>query len=171
MGGDAAAEQSVDDIETLAARRYPDGGRFWWLRWPLSGMQSLILALILLDAIVIGWRNDFVRLMPQTASFYARLGMPVNLRGVAFDNLSTSTEQHDGVPILVVEGEIVNETHKIVDVPRLRGAQCRAARNLFLDCRIAAHLVVAGRCGAVPHPARLAAAGCPRRVGAFPQSQ
>jgi predicted Zn finger-like uncharacterized protein len=126
---DAAAEQSVDDIETLAARLYPDGGRFWWLRWSLSGMQSLILALILLDAIVIGWRNDFVRLMPQTASFYARLGMPVNLRGLAFDNLSTSTEQHEGVPILVVEGEIVNETHKIVDVPRLRFAVRNAGRQ------------------------------------------
>ena len=126
---DAAAEQAVDDIETLAARRYPDGGRFWWLRWPLSGMQSLILALILLDAIVIGWRNDFVRLMPQTASFYARLGMPVNLRGLAFDNLSTSTEQHEGVPILVVEGDIVNETHKIVDVPRLRFAVRNAGRQ------------------------------------------
>jgi hypothetical protein len=92
-------------------------------------MQSLILALILLDAIVIGWRNDFVRLMPQTASFYARLGMPVNLRGLAFDNLSTSTEQHEGVPILVVEGEIVNETHKIVDVPRLRFAVRNAGRQ------------------------------------------
>jgi predicted Zn finger-like uncharacterized protein len=126
---DDDAERPVDDVETLAAQRYPDGGRFAWLRWPLSGMQSVILALILLDAIVIGWRNDFVRLMPQTASFYARLGMPVNLRGLAFDNLSTSTEQHEGVPILVVEGDIVNETHKIVDVPRLRFAVRNAGRQ------------------------------------------
>ncbi len=85
--------------------------------------------LIVLDAIIIGWRADFVRLMPQTASFYAWLGMPVNLRGLDFDDLDTATEQHEGVPILVVEGEVVNETHKIVDVPRLRFAVRNAARQ------------------------------------------
>jgi hypothetical protein len=113
----------------LAARRYPQHARLNWLRWPLSGMQSVILTLILLNAIVIGWRNDFVRLMPQTASFYARLGLPVNLRGLDFENLSTATEQHEGVPILVVEGEIINETRKIIDVPRLRFAVRNAARQ------------------------------------------
>jgi predicted Zn finger-like uncharacterized protein len=126
---DEAAEPPLEDVETSAARLYPEGGRFAWLRWPLSGIQSVILALILLDAIVIGWRTDFVRLMPQTASFYARLGMPVNLRGLAFENLNTSSEQHEGVPILVVEGDIVNETHRIIDVPRLRFAVRNAARQ------------------------------------------
>jgi predicted Zn finger-like uncharacterized protein len=118
-----------DDIETAAAQRYPERRVLDWLRWPLSAMQSVILVLLLLDAIVIGWRNDFVRLMPQTASFYARLGLPVNLRGLDFENLSTATEQHEGVPILVVEGEIVNETHRIIDVPRLRFAVRNAGRQ------------------------------------------
>ncbi len=118
-----------EDIETVAARRYPERRILDWLRWPLSAMQSVILVLVLLDCIVIGWRTDFVRLMPQTASFYARLGLPVNLRGLAFENLSTATEQHEGVPILVVEGEIVNQTHKIIDVPRLRFAVRNPARQ------------------------------------------
>jgi predicted Zn finger-like uncharacterized protein len=126
---EAADADAFEDIETSAARRYPEKSKFAWLRWPLSAAQSGILVLILLDAIIIGWRTDFVRLMPQTASFYARLGMPVNLRGLDFDNLSTATEQHEGVPILVVEGEVVNETHKIVDVPRLRFAVRNAARQ------------------------------------------
>jgi predicted Zn finger-like uncharacterized protein len=125
----AGPAKQVEDIETLAARRFPEGRLLDWLRWPLSAMQSVILALLLLDAIVIGWRSDFVRLMPQTASFYARLGLPVNLRGLAFENLSTVTEQHEGVPILVVEGDIVNETRKIVDVPRLRFAVRNPARQ------------------------------------------
>jgi predicted Zn finger-like uncharacterized protein len=118
----AASPKQQEDIETAAAQHYPERRLLDWLRWPLSAMQSVILVLLLLDAIIIGWRNDFVRLMPQTASFYAGLGLPVNLRGLAFENLSTATEQHEGVPILVVEGEIVNETHKIIDVPRLRFA-------------------------------------------------
>jgi predicted Zn finger-like uncharacterized protein len=126
---EATDAEEVEDVETLAARRYPERSRFAWLRWPLSAAQSGILVLILLDAIVIGWRNDFVRLMPQTASFYARLGLPVNLRGLDFDNLSTATEQHEGVPILVVEGEVINESRKIVDIPRLRFAVRNAARQ------------------------------------------
>ena len=125
----AEPAKQVEDIETLAAQRFPEGRLLDWLRWPLSAMQSVILALLLLDAIVIGWRSDFVRLMPQTASFYARLGLPVNLRGLEFENLSTATEQHEGVPILVVEGDIVNETRKIADVPRLRFAVRNAARQ------------------------------------------
>ena len=67
--------------------------------------------------------------MPQTASFYARLGLSVNLRGLVFDNLNTEVEQHEGVPILVVEGEIFNETRRIVDVPRVRFAVRNAARQ------------------------------------------
>jgi hypothetical protein len=49
----------------------------------------------------------------------------VNLRGLVFDGVTTSTEMHDGVPILVVEGNIVNVTAGIIGVPRL----AFAARN------------------------------------------
>jgi predicted Zn finger-like uncharacterized protein len=152
----AAPEKHIEDVETLAARRYPQNGRFDWLRWPLSAMQSVVLALILLDAIVIGWRNDFVRLMPQTASFYARLGLPVNLRGLAFDDLSTASEQHEGVPILVVEGDIINETRKIIDVPRLRFAVRNAARQELYSWTAALPRTLLSPGDAVPFKTRLA---------------
>jgi len=77
----------------------------------------------------VGWRADFVRAMPQTASFYAWIGMPVNLRGLDFDSLATATEQHEGVPILVVEGNIVNDTGKTEDVPHVRFAVRNAAHQ------------------------------------------
>jgi predicted Zn finger-like uncharacterized protein len=153
---DTAPEKPITDIETLAAQRYPQQDKFAWLRWPLSVMQSVILALILLNAIVIGWRNDFVRLMPQTASFYARLGLPVNLRGLAFDNLSTATEQHEGVPILVVEGDIVNETRKIIDVPRLRFAVRNAARQEIYSWTAVLPRTLLSPGDAVPFHTRLA---------------
>jgi predicted Zn finger-like uncharacterized protein len=148
--------EPVEDVETLAARRYPEKSKLAWLRWPLSAAQSGILALILLDAIIIGWRSDFVRLMPQTASFYARLGMPVNLRGLDFDDLSTTSEQHEGVPILLVEGEIVNETHKIVDVPRLRFAVRNAARQEIYSWTAVLPRTLLSPGDAVPFRTRLA---------------
>ena len=127
----AAAEDAepLEDIETYAARHNKRGFRRPSLHWPLSNLQSVILALIIVDAILVGWRNDFVRILPQTASFYSMLGLPVNLRGLALDGVTTTTEQHEGVPILVVEGSVVNDSRKIVDVPRLKFVVRNAANE------------------------------------------
>lgn len=130
-----AREDPPENVESVAARRFPrpskdrGRGRGWRWGWSLSRLQWGILALIVLDAIVVGWRVDFVRVLPQTASFYAWIGLPVNLRGLDFDSLATSTEQHENVPILVVEGNVVNNTRKIVDVPHLRFAVRNAAHQ------------------------------------------
>jgi predicted Zn finger-like uncharacterized protein len=118
-----------EDIESVAARRFRSRAKRKTLKWPLSQLQSGILALIIIDAIVVGWRADFVRALPQTASFYAAIGLPVNLRGLSFDSLATVSEQHEGVPILVVEGNIINSAGKMLDVPRLRFAVRNAARE------------------------------------------
>jgi hypothetical protein len=72
---------------------------------------------------------DIVRALPQTASFYSTLRLPVNLRNLTFDEVITSTEQHEGVPILVVEGNVVNTTRKAEDVPRLKFVVRNAARQ------------------------------------------
>lgn len=118
-----------EDVETVAARRLQRNGKPRPNRWPLSRLQTGMLALVMVDFILIGWRSDVVRALPQTASFYALMGLPVNLRGLAFDNITTSTEQHEGVPILVVEGNIVNDARKVVDVPRLKFIVRNAARQ------------------------------------------
>ena len=87
------------------------------------------------------------------------IGLPVNLRGLDFDRLATTTEQHEGVPILVVGGDIVNDDQQERGraASALRGAQCRATRNLFLDGRSAARRAAAGRSGLHSTP------GSPRR--------
>ncbi len=124
----AATAEPHEDIETVAARHYR-GRKRKKSAWPLSRLQTALMALVITDAIIIGWRADFVRVLPQTASFYASIGLPVNLRGLNFDKLATATEQHENVPILVVEGDIVNGAGKMVDVPRLRFAVRNAARE------------------------------------------
>ena len=89
-------------------------------RWPLPGLPVTILALVALNAALIGWRADVVRLVPQTASLYAALGLPVNLRGLTFGNVTTAIETQDGVQVLVVEGTIASASPRAVEVPRLR---------------------------------------------------
>ncbi len=138
----AAAEGSVlpepaEDIETVAARRYRRKAKNRMPGWPLSRLQSAILALVLVNIVLVAWRSDVVRAMPQTASFYAMLGLPVNLRGLSFDNVSTAMEQHEGVPILVVEGTLFNSARKTEDVPRLKFIVRNAARQEIYSWMVA----------------------------------
>ena len=109
------------DIESVAARRARAAARRRRdrLRVPLP---VAIVALIALCVALLGWRRDVVRYAPQLASFYSAIGLPVNLRGLAFTDLKIGNEIHDGVPVLVVEGMIVSMVSTPVDVPRLRFA-------------------------------------------------
>jgi hypothetical protein len=93
----------------------------WCSSWrlPLSYLQLVIFGFAIADAAIIGWRADLVRAMPQTASFYARLGLPVNVRGLQFDRVAATPQWRDGTPILVVKGEISNNTGKAKEVPHL----------------------------------------------------
>ena len=134
------------DIESAAARRDKRTARRGQAQWPLSRWQSAILALALIDAILIGWRSDFVRALPQTASFYAMIGLPVNLRSLVFDGINTTTEQHEGVPILVVEGNVVNASSRPVDVPHLKFIVRNAAhQEIYAWTAVAARTFLPGR--------------------------
>jgi predicted Zn finger-like uncharacterized protein len=117
------------DLETAAARAPRRGRKRRQWRWSLTRLQTAILLLVIVDAVLVGWRKDVVRLLPQTASFYSLIGLSVNVRGLVFEGVSTSTEEHDGVPILVVEGTIVNNAGTVADVPRLKMAVRNAARQ------------------------------------------
>jgi predicted Zn finger-like uncharacterized protein len=126
----APSRPLVKDIESVAARRRRSREeRRMRLRWPLSRLQSAMMALIVANVIIVCWRADFVRAMPQTASFFASIGMPVNLRGLDFDSVTTATERHDDMPILVVSGNIINDTGDTVNVPHLRFAVRNAAQQ------------------------------------------
>ena len=94
------------------------------LRLPLP---VLIVLLLFICGALLGLRKDIVRHVPQMASFYAAIGMPVNLRGLVFHDVKISNETHDGVPVLVVEGVIASTVGVPVDVPRIRFALRNAA--------------------------------------------
>jgi len=125
-------EQSVPDaIETIAARRArrieagrrsrPDVLR------RLASVPMLIVALLAILGASVQWRASLVRHMPQTASLFAAIGLPVNLRGLIFDNVKSVTEPQDGMPVLVIEGTIINVTPRTLELPRLRFALRNAA--------------------------------------------
>ena len=120
---DAAPDEPTDEeldsevIETFAARRLRlqsrrgKHGRSW-------GWTAVILVLLAGNAAALGGRNTLVRTLPQTASLFAAIGLPVNLRQLAFEHVKISRDAKDGV--LIVQGAIVNTAGKAIEVPRLR---------------------------------------------------
>jgi predicted Zn finger-like uncharacterized protein len=78
-----------------------------------AAMGALVVALLI-------WRNDVVRLLPQTAAFYNMVGLEVNLRGLSFKDVKVSSENVEGKQVLVIEGVIVGQAKKPMELPRLR---------------------------------------------------
>ena len=110
------------DIASYVARRQRLNAARQPFRMPRIGLPAATLALVAATAMLIAGRSEIVRHAPQTASLYAALGLPVNLRALDFDNVTTAREDQDGVNVLIVEGNIVSSAAKPVDVPQLRFA-------------------------------------------------
>jgi predicted Zn finger-like uncharacterized protein len=118
---DDVPQAPVVDVETLAARRerrrVQDRHRKVkpWLFLAILAMMGLIGG-------ILGWRVSIVQMLPQTASLFRLIGLPVNLRGLDISDVASLREVVDGVAVLVIEGKITNLTHLPHDVPRVRFA-------------------------------------------------
>jgi predicted Zn finger-like uncharacterized protein len=119
----AATRDAEDDWQGIPGsprrRRLHLSGLFSWLT-PNIGLPTACAGMAALVVALIVWRADVVRLLPQTASFYRMVGLDVNLRGVVFKDVRITTETVEGKPVLVIEGVIVGQTRKAVELPRLR---------------------------------------------------
>jgi predicted Zn finger-like uncharacterized protein len=120
----AAAAAEAADIESFAARRERLQARRR-SRQRTSRWAALFLLLFAGNVALIGARQEVVRYLPQTASLFSAIGLPVNLRQLNFENVRIARESEDGKPVLVVDGTIASASAKPVEVPRLRFA----ARN------------------------------------------
>jgi predicted Zn finger-like uncharacterized protein len=90
------------------------------LNLPFAGLPTACAAMGALVLALVIWRAEMVRLLPQTATFYKMAGLEVNLRGLTFKDVKITRETVEGKPVLVIEGVIVGETRKPVELPRLR---------------------------------------------------
>jgi len=151
------------DIESLAARRARRDAPLPRRRFK-PGLSAAVLALLALNAGLLAWRADIVRLLPQTASLYAVVGLPVNLRGLSFENLRMFRSEHEGVGVLVVEGSIVNVTKRPVEVPQLRLAMHNDAKHEIYAWTMQPPRSILGPGDALPFRSRLASPPADARV-------
>jgi len=119
-------EADADEIENFAARRKRLQARRKQARRS-SRWTALILVLFAFNVALVGARSEVVRFFPQTASLFAAVGLPVNLRNLKFENMRISKEAQEGLSSLIVEGTIVSITNRLVEVARLRFAARDAA--------------------------------------------
>ena len=115
-----------EEIETFAARRKRLQSKRKATR-KSSRWAAVALLLFALNVAVVGARNEVVRFLPQTASLFAAIGLPVNLRHLTFENVRITRDVQDGITVLMVEGMIASTSSKPVEVPRLRFAARSAA--------------------------------------------
>jgi hypothetical protein len=121
----AIAPRGMPDIKPSPVPRHrarPRSGELWARFLPaITALQLAAVAAILLG------RAEVVRTMPETASLFRMIGLPVNLRGLVFAGLEARTELQDGVSVLIVDGRIESDSHSTVTVPPLRFALRDAA--------------------------------------------
>jgi len=139
----AEDHEAAGNVETLAARRAKRAARHR-REQARSRLPIVIVALVVVIAGLLAARTQVVRLAPQTASLYGAIGLPVNLRGLVFENVKTTRETSDGVTVLVVEGTIVNVTPRPAEVPRLRfGVRDGAGLEIYAWTGVPARTVLA----------------------------
>jgi predicted Zn finger-like uncharacterized protein len=113
-----------EKTETVAAKRarqtHAEHNQRRGLLRRLFSLPVLIAAMLAILLGALNWRAAVVRHFPQTASLYAAVGLPVNLRGLFFQDVKSRSEFENGASVLVIEGTIVNLTTRTLGVPRLR---------------------------------------------------
>jgi hypothetical protein len=63
--------------------------------------------------------SEIARIWPASASVYSALGIEVNISGFKIV-ASHSQELNNSVPVIVIDGKIINETDRELDVPKVR---------------------------------------------------
>ncbi|MEZ5775662.1 MAG: FxLYD domain-containing protein [Hyphomicrobiaceae bacterium] len=121
MSDPLPGETGIDDFDREELEGpFPDARRGGGRRAAgvLIGWLALVLALAGLIAFLVLGRVEVARALPGSASIYAALGMPVNVRGLVFHDVAYQwSADGKGRPALDISGEIENITDEPVKVP------------------------------------------------------
>jgi predicted Zn finger-like uncharacterized protein len=118
-----------EQVVPRAARPSPEHGaaRFRGMILLVAGVSMLSLLLVIFFSIP----REIARTIPATVSLYTALGIEVNKTG--FRMIATqSPEIVNSIPIIVIKGELINETDGELEAPGVRIAvRDRAGKELL----------------------------------------
>jgi predicted Zn finger-like uncharacterized protein len=84
-----------------------------------AGWIALAAILLLIVWGAVRYRDAIASAWPQSSSFYAALGMPVNARGLSFTGVSYRRDTEAGQLVLTVNGNLVNVSSREIAVPEI----------------------------------------------------
>jgi predicted Zn finger-like uncharacterized protein len=84
------------------------------------GWTALIFLIGAIGWSTVQYRETIASLWPQSASLYALMDLPVNVRGITLTNVAYKQEYEDGQPVLSVNGKVVNISKREQPVPEIR---------------------------------------------------
>ncbi len=90
--GGYAAELDPEEADSYVARRARLKARRQQSK-RASRWTAVILVLFAFNVALIGARSEVVRYLPQTASLFAAVGLPVNLRNLKFDKVKITKKR------------------------------------------------------------------------------
>jgi predicted Zn finger-like uncharacterized protein len=106
------AAPTRDPVFRTRAPRFGIARAFGWLVLVLL-IGGILFALV-------EFRLAIATVWPQSSSFYAAIGMPVNVRGLAFSDVTYAMTTEDGQPVLSLAGKLANITTHELPLPMLR---------------------------------------------------
>ena len=113
------ALRSVEVLESAKASRTAKNTKKS-KKLPLAASAAALIFVTLGLGVI--YRESVVTSLPQSAKLYQMVGLPVNLRGVIIQNVSSHIVLEQGNPELTIEGEITNVTRQSAKLSRLRFA-------------------------------------------------
>jgi hypothetical protein len=114
LGAGPAAEDSIS-APAESPRRWR-GARFA----QSAGWAALIVLIATIGWGSVQYRQAIASLWPRSASLYAAVGLPVNVRGIQLTNIAYQQEYQNGQPVLSVTGKVVNISNRELPVPEIR---------------------------------------------------
>jgi len=95
----------------------------------LTSWLAAALAVLLLAALIAG-RDEIASRLPVAIPLYQKLGLSLELPlGIEFRGLASERRVAEGLPVLVVSGEISNSSSRQREVPSIRVAVLDAERR------------------------------------------
>ena len=121
--GNSGDEIKSEAQRLVAAANKIKAGRHRYNRQFVStalGWGALVATIFVVATLSVYYRHNIVKMLPGSASLYAQLGMPVNVRGMSFANVVYKRDFENGLPVLAIKGEVINLTGQQKVLPRVR---------------------------------------------------
>ena len=91
---------------------------------PALGWLAYALLVVVVIAAGTYWtRDQLVSRWPELAQYYEMLGVPVEVAqddSFEIHNVTTARDSENGLPALIIQGEVVNVSHVAKQVPKLK---------------------------------------------------